>query len=239
MASHTLIESPVRDGSWWLWSDGTRLPVVSGGDGPEDPPADPPADPPPADPPADPPPADPPADPPPDPEADLGEAGKRALAAEREARKAAERKAKATEAELAKIKEANKSEQEKAIDAARAEGRTESNTRILKAELKAAAGGRLLNPGDAAKFIDLADLGEVDEAGNVDEAKIKSAIDTLLEQKPYLAATAQKPNPGNPDGGGRGGNGAQLTREDLKSMTPEQIEQARVDGKLASLLGGK
>jgi hypothetical protein len=62
----------------------------------EDPPAAPPTPPAnPPTPPADPPPADPPTDPP------LGEGGQRALAAEREARRAAERRAAEAERELA------------------------------------------------------------------------------------------------------------------------------------------
>jgi membrane protein involved in colicin uptake len=169
----------------------------------------------------------------------LGDAGKRALKAERDARAKAEREHKKTLAELEKLRNEGLSDQERAVaeakTAGRAEATAEATARIIKAEIKAAAAGRFADPTDALAFIGVDDF-EVNSDGDVDPEKIKSAIDQLLENKPHLAATAGKPNPGNPDGGSRGTNAAQLTAADLKTMTPQQIVEARKAGRLADYL---
>lgn len=135
-------------------------------------------------------------------EPELGDAGAKAIREERNARKAAEKAAKAAQAELEKIREANQSEQEKAIAAAKAEGRTEAlstaNERLLKAEVKAAAAGKLADPDDAVRMLDLDDFDVADD-GSVDTKAIKSAIDSLVKDKPYLAAGTK---PGALPGGG-------------------------------------
>lgn len=193
------------------------------------------------DPPAEDPPAkDPPAEDPPD---DLGDAGKKALAEERAARKAAEKEAKRAkelEAELAKFREDAMSEQERAIDQARKEGRaeaaTEANVRIARSEAKALATGKTRDPEVAVQLLgDLAQF--VTDDGDVDTDAMSDALDKLVEAKEYLAVGDRQPVPGA-DQGARGGNGAsQLTREQLKSMTPEQITTAEKEGRLDKLLG--
>lgn len=203
-------------------------------DDPNDPPADP------ADPPADPPQGDPPADPPAGPDDDLGDAGKRALAAERKRAKDAEKALKAANDRLAKLEEANQSEADKAIAAAKAEGRTEAlaeaNGRLLHAEIKAAAAGRLQNPDDAIALLDLSDFSPGDDG--FDQQEITSAIDGLLEARPYLAAgPGATPPPGDPDSGARKSGAGQVTEAELDRMTPEQIEKAMNDGRLDTLLG--
>src|SRR5687768_12689074 len=60
--------------------------------------------------------------PPPEAEA-LGDAGKKALSEERAARKAAEKAARDAQAELDRLRQASMSDQEKAVAAARLEGR--------------------------------------------------------------------------------------------------------------------
>jgi len=124
----------------------------------------------------------------------LGDAGKKALAAERAAAKAAEKRAKAAEAELEKIRLANASDAEKAAAAAKAEGRAEalavSNARLLRAEVKAAAAGVLNDPDDAVRLLDLDEF-EVDEDGEVDAKAIKAAVQRLADAKPYLAVGAK------------------------------------------------
>lgn len=63
------------------------------------------------------------------------------------------------------------------------------------------------------------------------------AIKGLLRAKPYLAATPAAPV-GTADGGPRGSAApAQLTREQLARLSPSEIEQARLEGRLDSLLG--
>lgn len=124
----------------------------------------------------------------------LGDAGKKALAAERAAAKAAEKRAKALEAELEKLRLANASAEEKAVAAARAEGRTEAltaaNARLVRAEVKAAAAGVLNDPDDAVNLLNLDEF-EVDEDGEVDAKAIKAAVQRLADAKPYLAAGAK------------------------------------------------
>lgn len=136
---------------------------------------------------------------------DLGDAGKRALDAERNkarseerARKAAEKKAADLEARLAEFDSASKSEHEKAIEAARkeasaaatAEATTRANRRILTAEIKAAAGTLLADPSDAVRLLDIDEF-DVTEDGEVDDKAITAAIKSLLDAKPYLAANAK------------------------------------------------
>jgi uncharacterized iron-regulated membrane protein len=106
--------------------------------------------------------------------ADLGDAGQRALADERRARKAAER-------ELAALRKASMTEQEKAVAEARAAGLAEAQTaagpRLVRAEFRAAATNRVdketldayLEDVDLSKF--LGDDGEPDVKAI--EARIK------------------------------------------------------------------
>lgn len=139
----------------------------------------------------------------------LGDGGKRAIEAERKAakdaekaRRAAEKKAADLEARLSKFEEESKSEQDKALDAARKEAekaarteeRSRADRRILSAELKAAAGTRLQNPADAVALLDLDEF-TVDDDGEVDAKAIGKALDDLLAERPYLAANGQKPPP--------------------------------------------
>lgn len=101
----------------------------------------------------------------------LGDAGKKALAAERAAAKAAEKRAKAAEAE-------------------RTEALATANVRLVRAEVKAAAGGVLQDPEDAVRLLDLTEF-EVNDDGEVDTKAITAAVRRLAESKPYLAVGAK------------------------------------------------
>lgn len=120
--------------------------------------------------------------------------------------KADKKRADDLQAELDKVKEKTQSEQEKAIDAAKAEGRTEAltvaNKRVVKAAVKVAAAGKLADPSDAASLLDLEQF-EVNADGDVDQKKVDAAIDRLLEEKPHLAAKGARPS-GDGGGGPRG-----------------------------------
>jgi hypothetical protein len=146
---------------------------------------------------------------PPPPQGDdgLGEAGKKALDAERATRRAAERRAKELESELTKFRESSMSEQEKAIAAAKREAITEAtstfNKRLVAAEVRAAAAGKLADPEDAIRFLDL-DQFKANDDGDVDKKAITKALDELVKTKPYLAAGATRPT-GDADQGARGG----------------------------------
>lgn len=110
-----------------------------------------------------------------------------------------------------KVRQQTLSENEKAIEAARKEAaenaRTEVTTayqrRLATADLRAAAGGKLTDPADAVRFIDLDDL-DLDEDGSPTAKSVTAAIEKLLKEKPYLAA--DNPRRGTADGGGRGGS---------------------------------
>lgn len=176
----------------------------------------------------------------------LGPAGEKALAAEKDRRKAEAARRRAAEQRIADLEaQLNKSGEDdtQSVDLIKAEAAKEANRaaaeRIVKSEVKAAAAGKLADPADAYKFLDLSEF-EVDEDGNVDEAEIADAIADLIERKPYLAAQGgARKNHGSADGGARKGSArpSQLTREQLKSMTPEQIDAAALEGRLDQVLG--
>lgn len=178
----------------------------------------------------------------------LGDAGKRALSEERKARKDAEKQLKNAQTELATLREAQMTEQEKAVADARREGETDATTRLQRqlfaAEAKVAAAGKvadpslLSDPDVALKLLGFNEIPVTD--GAIDAEAISEAIDGLVQVRPYLApapAGATRPT-GNPDNGARGNNGPpQLARDDLRTMTPEEITKARADGRLSQLLG--
>ncbi|WP_405560691.1 hypothetical protein [Streptomyces sp. NBC_01180] len=141
----------------------------------------------------------------PEPAADaepLGDAGKRALSAERDARKAAEKR-------IAELEAAAKAVTPEApapevaqpdTEALKAEMRAEFANQLAETSLKAEAKGRLRDPADALLYVDVAALHGADESAYTD------AIDKLIKNKPYLAAedwvdvgtgprTASKPEP--------------------------------------------
>lgn len=116
------------------------------------------------------------------------------------------------------------------------------NNLAVSATVQASATGRLVNPADALRFLDISDI-TVSEDGRIDTKTIDERIDTLVKEHPYLAQggnnagqTGIIPPSGTRDGDHETG---QLKREDLKNMTPEQIEQARLKGRLSDLLSGK
>jgi hypothetical protein len=175
----------------------------------------------------------------------LGDAGKRALDAMKAQRKAAQDAERAAKAELEALKaQLAGREQEHALEQERQKAKDDAlaaaNHRILSAELRAAAKGKLADPTDAGLYIDLASF-EVTDDGEVDTDALNSAIDELLSRKPHLAATAKRFT-GTADGGATTAAASgpkQLTREDLSSMTPAQIVAADNAGQLQDLLGGK
>jgi len=138
----------------------------------------------------------------------LGDAGRKAISEERNARRVAEKAAKTAQAELEKLRNEGQSEAEKAIAKAKAEGSAEAlsvaNARVLKAEVKALAATKLADAADAVHFLDLSEF-EVSEDGEVDSKAISKAIDRLVKEKPYLASDAPR-STGSADGGARGGS---------------------------------
>lgn len=107
------------------------------------------------------------------------------------------------ETELEELRKKTMTEAEKAVAAAKEEGRKEAtleaNRRIVASEVKAAAGGKLSDPGDAAAL--LGDLDRFIVKGEVDTKAIAAAIDELVKSKPYLAAAGGKKPAALPGGG--------------------------------------
>ena len=126
---------------------------------------------------------------------------KKALVAERAARKAAEKELADARAALAAK---DKTVEEQALDAARreavAEVTTKANARVITAELKSAAKGVLADPADALAFIKISDF-EVDANGDVDSDALNDAIADLLVRKPHLAAVVANRFKGGGDNG--------------------------------------
>lgn len=116
------------------------------------------------------------------------------------------------DAELKKVQEATATDSEKAIATARKEGYDEAvgkyKSMLFAADVRAAAGGVLADPEDAAKLLDF-DAIEVDGEGRPVSKSVKDALAALVKEKPYLAA---KPQPGNGNGGGFGGSADQGAR---------------------------
>lgn len=131
----------------------------------------------------------------------LGQAGLEALRTERSARETAERALATAQRELQNATNA----QERAVAEARVQARqevlAESNATLIRAEVIAAAVGKLRNPRLAPNLISLDGL-EVKD-GKVDAKEIDKRLDKLLEEEGYLAA-ANRPRPGSGDGGSRG-----------------------------------
>lgn len=122
----------------------------------------------------------------------LGDPGKKALATERAARKAAEKRAQEAEARAeAALAKAEGREAEHLAEQERAEiertALAKANERILSAELRAAATGKLAYPEDVLKYVDITDF-EVSDDGAVDADAITAAIADLIERRPLLAA---------------------------------------------------
>lgn len=150
---------------------------------------------------------------------DLGDAGKRALdrmaarlKTERGKRLAAEAKAR----ELAATDDTDRVRAE-----AEAAAITKANTRILRAEVRAAAAGRFADPEDAVAFLDLSQF-DVDEDGAVDGDEIRAALDDVLARKPHLAARGgiRTPLPDRSQG---------ATSRDAPLTTAQQFAQALRD----------
>lgn len=151
----------------------------------------------------------------PEPDA-LGDAGKKALQAEREARKEAEKQRKSIADELEALKATiagREAEHQAAIEAQRIkdEALAVANKRIVAAEIRVAAKGILADPEDALAFIDTSSF-EVSPDGAVDQDAIAEAISALLAKKPHLAARGGTQVPADPSQGGKA-TGATSTAE--------------------------
>jgi len=88
--------------------------------------------------------------------------------------------------------------------------------RLVRAEVRAVAAGRLADPADAIKFLDLSSF--TTKSGEIDGAAIAKAVDELLVGKPYLAAASSSSSGnghGSADQGPRGGSKPPTTVGDV------------------------
>src|SRR5437870_1363814 len=96
---------------------------------------------------------------------------------------------------------------------------------LLDAAIVAKATGKFADVDDVKGAISPDDV--LNDDGTVDEEALTAALDALLKKKPHWAAGGKPPGPGALDQGARGGKAGQLTREDLKGMSPEAITRAK------------
>lgn len=139
----------------------------------------------------------------------LGDAGKRALHAEREARTAAERERNELRARLEELENASKSDAEKAIAAARKEGGAEVlakvQDRVRRTEVRAALQAAGITPSvmDLAARADQFSALKVNDEGEV--AGLEDAVKAFREAMPDLFPKTQAaPRTGDFGGGARG-----------------------------------
>lgn len=216
----TAVPDPVlvagRGRRMWMFPDGTMLPVISGGDGPEDPPPAGDGTPPPA-PPA---PAGDGTPPAPAEGADtpLGPEGEKALGAWKGRAKEAEAEAKRLREENETLRLAQLSDQERELERIKAETRESARNEVLGqvtpklfiSELKAATAGALLpaaaadllvNPMVAQRLLGLAEI-PVTADGDIDGEAISQAVTAYVAARPHLASSATQ-TPGPVDQGAR------------------------------------
>lgn len=146
---------------------------------------------------------------------------------------------KASKDELDRLKAEGQTDHDKALakaakdaeDAARSDERTKADTRVLRAEVKAAAGAKFADPGDALRLVDLTGLRVADD-GSVDDAAIRARLDQLLKDKPYLAASGG----GNGSAGGLGNLG-QGQRQQAGNLTGREQGLAEAERRFGTKQG--
>lgn len=122
----------------------------------------------------------------------LGDAGKRAIQAERERAAKFEKQLKDAEKLRKQLEEKHATKEEKAIAKAREEGKTEAlqsaNQRILKAEVRYAAAGKLRNPALAWALLEGVRDDLMDDDGEVNNRKLEQEIKKIIKDNPELSA---------------------------------------------------
>lgn len=136
--------------------------------------------------------------------------------------------------ELEQLRKERMSESELAIAEAEARGEAKAmasvRTQLAEAKLRAAAAGKVA---DVDAIVEFADLSKFVTEDGIDDAAIGAMVDRFAKVAPAQPTAQFAPIPAGPQGGAQ----RQLTRDDLKSMSPQQIEDARQKGQLDSLLG--
>ena len=179
--------------------------------------------------------------------ADLGDAGKKALDAMKAKWRAERDRAKAAEDKLAAATKPPADDDKPDLDAIRKQAREEVQAESLREraldKLEAKAARLFQNPEDARAFL-ASKVDDFLDDGKIDVEAIGDALKDLLTDRPYLGVTQgdAKRFQGTGDGGPKGSAGKpQLTKADVEKLAAQgkhtEIEAARVDGRLNTLLG--
>jgi hypothetical protein len=175
----------------------------------------------------------------------LGDAGKKALDVMKAKWQKERDERKALAAQLADLQKSDKGDGKPDLDAqklrdeAKAEARAEALRDRVLDKIEAKAAKLFADPEDAVALLGRRVDDFIDD-GQLDVDAIGEALGELLKKKPHLAAAQSgKRFNGSADGGARKGSGrpAQLTEQDLKRMTPQQIVDAQSKGQFDDLLG--
>lgn len=184
----------------------------------------------------------------------LGDKGKQALDRMKEERRTLRRELrefkelgltpaqiKALQENGSKSDDAGQLDPEQIREDARREARAEALRERVTDKIEARAAKRFADAEDAvAILLRSHDPDDFLDGDKVDVEAIQEALDDLLDKKPHLAVQDGKRFKGTADGGTRKeSRPAQLTRDDLKRMSPQEIVKAKNDGRLADLLGSK
>lgn len=223
------LDAPRRVGRLWVFPDGKTLPVVSGGDGPDDGDTDD---------------ADEDGDSGGDSETDDDADGNDDsgdgdvdVSRWKKLSRQNEREAKKLRKELEKLRTANLSAEQRAIEEAKESGRAEARAEavglLVAAKLEAALAGSGLDVDDIVESVNTAKF--IDDDGNVDAAAVAAFAKKLTGGgKPREKVDVGQGTRGKPSD-----NKKQLTRGDLARMTPEQIVEADDAGRLADIKAGR
>lgn len=114
--------------------------------------------------------------------------------------------------------------------------------RNMKARTKIERAAQKAGAVDAEAVYALLDHNAIEYDDDGMPTNADALVDELLEERPFLkggtAGTGGRKN--EADQGARGNRGdGQLTREDLKTMSEQEISEARAEGKLRDVLAGK
>ncbi len=136
----------------------------------------------------------------------LGDAGKQALKAEREARATAERDRNEFKRQLEELQNASKSDQEKAIIAARKEGAAEVlgkyEAAVRRSEVRAALSGAGISTSLLDLAVNAAEFSSLKVTDGGDVEGLAEAVAAFKKAKPDLFAKATAGNGAAPDFGG-------------------------------------
>lgn len=146
----------------------------------------------------------------------LGDAGKKALKAERDARAAADKRAREAEQQLEQLRRAQMDDNERALDDAKREGKAAGAKMLARgAVIAAATKAGFADPEDAVVALGDELAGYVDLATEqVDQDAIESDLSELLTRKPHWKAGPPPPSTGGADHQGDAGTGSTLAPEE-------------------------